>query len=428
MSSTSVGNLSVELGVSDDQLRAGLAAAMVQAQQAGQKISQSMNQAGKSASNTNPQGLLNLSRAADDLQYGFRGIINNIEGIVTGFGGSAGLAGAATLAAIAIGSILPKIASIIKQADPMRDLANAFRDIGNTGISSTFMGIEARAKATQEAFEAAAEKLKEMQTLPQKVVFSAAGPGMASAPVMSMEGVATAQQIELMQRQAGRLAQDAAKLSFEATREKNRMFAAGLADFDLTTAQRENQLLNQQVFQAALDKFGGGRNVERRLDFLQPNQALFGAFKEGDINATQQAVKLLGLQAEESKILAADFERVTGSAKELAAIEEDAQKSREDAAKQAQKQATEQAREVEDNMKQLAGIFRERQSLLKKEQTIRGNIDDLQFQQQKTEIIGASDAFMKNFTAGTEKDPVVNAIEKQTEDLKEVMESLKELN
>ena len=40
MSSTSVGNLSVELGISDDQLRAGLAAAVVQAQQAGQQIKQ----------------------------------------------------------------------------------------------------------------------------------------------------------------------------------------------------------------------------------------------------------------------------------------------------------------------------------------------------------------------------------------------------
>lgn len=426
--STTVGKLSVELGISDDQLRAGLAAAMVQAQQAGQKISQSMNQAGKSAGNTNPQGLLNLSRAADDLQYGFRGIINNIEGIVTGFGGSAGLAGAATLAAIAIGAILPKIASLIKQTDPMRDLSNTLRDIGNTGISSTFMGMEARAKATQEAFQAAAEKLKEMQTLSQKVVFSAAGPGMAAAPAMSTEGVATAQQIQMQQRQAVRLAQDAARLSFESSREKNRVFAAGLADFDLTTSQKEMQGLNQQIFQAAIDKFGGGRNVERRLDFLQPNQGLFGAFKEGDLNATKEAVKLLGLQAEQSKVLADDYERVTGSAKELAAIEEDAQKAREESAKQQQKQAAEQAKAVEDNMKNLANIFRDRQSLMKKEDSIRGNIEELQLQRQRTEIIGSSDVFMKNFTAGTEKDPVVNAIEKQTEDLKEVIDKLKELN
>jgi len=50
--STTVGKLSVELGISDDQLRAGLAAAMVQAQQAGQKISQSMNQAGQASAKT----------------------------------------------------------------------------------------------------------------------------------------------------------------------------------------------------------------------------------------------------------------------------------------------------------------------------------------------------------------------------------------
>lgn len=45
-------------------------------------------------------GMLELSRAFEDAQYGMRGVMNNIPGIVQSFGGSAGLAGAASFAAV----------------------------------------------------------------------------------------------------------------------------------------------------------------------------------------------------------------------------------------------------------------------------------------------------------------------------------------
>lgn len=46
-------------------------------------------------------GLLEISRAAEDAQYGFRGVINNVPGIVQSFGGGAGIAGAVSLAVVA---------------------------------------------------------------------------------------------------------------------------------------------------------------------------------------------------------------------------------------------------------------------------------------------------------------------------------------
>jgi len=108
--------LSIELGISDAQLRAGLAQAVVNAQNAGQRIKESMNKA--TAGSFNPQGLLAISRAADDLQYGLRGVINNIEGIVTGLGGGAALAGGFTLAAIAINAFGDDIeAAAVKMMD-----------------------------------------------------------------------------------------------------------------------------------------------------------------------------------------------------------------------------------------------------------------------------------------------------------------------
>lgn len=48
------------------------------------------------------QGLMQLGYIADDIQYGFSGIVNNISPLVYGLGGSGGLATAAQLAAVAV--------------------------------------------------------------------------------------------------------------------------------------------------------------------------------------------------------------------------------------------------------------------------------------------------------------------------------------
>lgn len=51
------------------------------------------------------QGLLTLAYAVDDLQYGMRGIMNNIPQVVQALGLGAGLAGVAGIAAVAIGQL-----------------------------------------------------------------------------------------------------------------------------------------------------------------------------------------------------------------------------------------------------------------------------------------------------------------------------------
>lgn len=51
------------------------------------------------------QGLLTLAYAVDDLQYGMRGIMNNIPMLVQALGLGAGMAGAAGIAAVAIGQL-----------------------------------------------------------------------------------------------------------------------------------------------------------------------------------------------------------------------------------------------------------------------------------------------------------------------------------
>lgn len=58
-----------------------------------QKATKSIKNMGK--------GTLQAAYFFDDLQYGIKGILNNIPGLVIGFGGGAGLAGALSLATLA---------------------------------------------------------------------------------------------------------------------------------------------------------------------------------------------------------------------------------------------------------------------------------------------------------------------------------------
>ena len=73
--------------------------------------------------------VLELSRAVEDAQYGLRGVQNNLPGLVTMLGGSAGLAGVISLAAVAAGLLGPKLFGLGEDADKPKDRINGLREI-----------------------------------------------------------------------------------------------------------------------------------------------------------------------------------------------------------------------------------------------------------------------------------------------------------
>jgi hypothetical protein len=73
-------------------------------------------------------GLLQLSQTVDDLQYGIRGVVNNIPGLVQGFGMSAGIAGGAQLAFIAVNQLTDKLTNYIKKQQEATQAAIKFRN------------------------------------------------------------------------------------------------------------------------------------------------------------------------------------------------------------------------------------------------------------------------------------------------------------
>lgn len=65
-------------------------------------------------------GLTLLGNTADDLQYGFKSIVNNIPGLVMAMTGNAGLAGASAIVAVALNQLIQRWETLEKFLDPTK--------------------------------------------------------------------------------------------------------------------------------------------------------------------------------------------------------------------------------------------------------------------------------------------------------------------
>lgn len=99
-----------------------------------EQLDKDSQQATRSVKNMG-QGALQAAYFFDDLQYGIRGILNNIPGIVMGFGGGAGLAGAISIAVLAgaklyewMGKTEDKSADLAKKMkEQSKEIAESYR-------------------------------------------------------------------------------------------------------------------------------------------------------------------------------------------------------------------------------------------------------------------------------------------------------------
>lgn len=74
------------------------------------------------------QGLLMFSQTLDDAQYGVRGIVNNIPGLVQGLGMGMGVAGVAQVAMIAVSQLTDKVTGFIKKQQEASQAAIVIRN------------------------------------------------------------------------------------------------------------------------------------------------------------------------------------------------------------------------------------------------------------------------------------------------------------
>lgn len=111
-----------------------------------EQLDKDSQQATRSVKNMG-QGALQAAYFFDDLQYGIRGILNNIPGIVMGFGGGAGLAGAISIAVLAGAKLYEWMG---KTEDKSADLAKKMKEQSKEIAESYRKSLRASYQALQE--------------------------------------------------------------------------------------------------------------------------------------------------------------------------------------------------------------------------------------------------------------------------------------
>jgi hypothetical protein len=248
--------------------------------------------------------------------------------------------------------------------------------------------------------------------------------------------------------------------AFQRAADESRALAAAQrgasAQYDLTNDQMEKVALNRELFQATVNQFRGGDNLrtkiesEARQEGINRSSAreLYGRFAAGEEPATRRVIELLGLQSEMTKIMANDYDRLTGAARELAAIEEERKRTAKqtaefieaefrwfDRAVRADEQRDLDAagrsfdRQVGDFEKQWRDEQRRKEQQLDdylaavpRQDALFSRRDSLMNSMRRSEIIGAADVFGRNLNAGMKSEELkqLEEINKGIQDLKPI--------
>ena len=135
-----------------------------------EKMPEANNQVRVSSRNTS-MALLELSRGFEDAQYGIRGVLNNIPSLVLSLGGTAGLAGAISIGAVALSQIIPLFTSsgesASETADKIKELTDRMGDAEGRRFDAVANGIEAardRAEALRQEWEQTTAAEREFTT------------------------------------------------------------------------------------------------------------------------------------------------------------------------------------------------------------------------------------------------------------------------
>lgn len=305
------------------------------------KLDRQISQIGKSVNDNlqatraaTSRALLDVSRGVQDFAAaGIMGVVNNVEGIArnvaTAMGKSAssaaGLAGGLTMLAVGVQVMSPLLSQLRVETQKFFGLWKSEADTLRTSVTGLMEGgsglkaMSAELQKQSEFLQGRSDKVGGM-----KIDFISRAMGFKGVDERALEN----NQRRAIEATAlmSRAFETAANASFQLAAAQR----GASAQFDMTTGQKDETRINSQLFQAAVDRFGGGDNLRTKIESEARQQLgmnrtqsreLYGRFSMGDIPATRQIEKLLDLTTEKARILADDWERATGSAEELRRIE-----------------------------------------------------------------------------------------------------------
>ena len=198
----------------------------------------------KKSSGSSAQGLLMLAQAAQDAQYGFAGVVNNIPGIITGLGMGAGVAGVVSMAAVGV-QVLSKNVDIFgteaaKAAKEANELRNELMDSSN----AAFMAAKS-AEQNAEAERLLAEEVKKSDDAYKSAINSINESYRAKLSELDATGQLIAATQQLTQAQI-----DLAEARKEITPEE----ATKRRNIAQIQSAEERQRVSEQMMQAEIDK------------------------------------------------------------------------------------------------------------------------------------------------------------------------------
>lgn len=149
----------------------------------------------------NAQALLMFSQGFEDAQYGIRGVLNNIPSLIFAMGGTAGLAGAISIAAVAGSQLYSMLSKTEEKSSEVEDrlnsVASAMRDVETDRFEAMADGIDS-ARDAAEALKATFDETRTSEaSLAASALDNAAKIAAAQANIVRMLGLQVDQHKEL---------------------------------------------------------------------------------------------------------------------------------------------------------------------------------------------------------------------------------------
>jgi hypothetical protein len=258
------------------------------------KVADSTKQLGTSSSYNKGGGnagtaILEASRALEDLQFGLRGVLNNIPSLIFALGGSAGLAGVISVAAVSASVLWTKFSGGAKKAkEDTGDLIETFKQLVEVYTELDQTNAEDRQKAAETA-------AKGLQTAINSISLGQLITG-------NRAGLTAAREVAAASLQ---LAQDRIRL---AEVEKATTLASGN---DAVRLAREREAIISRILESerAITEAGRQRELSNAQDKVAGAQAKVDATKQSDTVLAEQA-RLLQTQYTELRSAAEEETRI----------------------------------------------------------------------------------------------------------------------
>jgi hypothetical protein len=243
-------------------------------------------------------GFLQLSQAVEDAQYGFRGIVNNIPGMVMSFGGGAGLAGAVSLAAVGLNVLMEHVdlfgTKAKKAQEDASDLTQEMMKKSETAYLDA-RATEAAAKA-QEEYNAVLQQAEGhyKAVLAQAEAVARQKKEMADAEIASADADAALQvaQLQLAETRGEVSKEDAIR-----AREKIRTEAEA-RKFTAETAAEEARIAEQRKKAAAEDELARNKQIAAH----NASGASWDVLRESEVKEKQANIDSIKARMEESRL------------------------------------------------------------------------------------------------------------------------------